>query len=318
MSELMDRLRTVVVTTVTHFDVDGSVNHQRGESHAAYLVDQGIDALTPCGNTGEFWSLSMAEAKENISSVARGAAKRATVIAGVGGSVPDAVDLAKHAERAGADAIMIHEPVHTYVHPAGVMTYYRRIIDAVGVGVVLYKRGPRLTNEIIAELADIDQVVAVKYAVNDLNSFANLVSRVGSRIVWICGTAERWAPFYHLAGAGGFTSGLANFAPRLALQLLQSLRANDPTSSMALRREMTPFEQIRDGWNGGNNIPAVKEAMEVLGWGPGVVREPLCPLQAEDRRSVDSVVAEWIERGLVAPANSNVAVAELHPVDQQQ
>lgn len=288
-----ESLKTVLVTTVTPFDASGAVRSDEIASHVEYLVANGMEAIIPCGNTGEFSSLSMDEAKLVTAATTRAVAGRAVVIAGVGGPTATAIELALSAQEAGAGAVMIHHPTHTYIDRRGLARYYERIIDAVGIGVVLYKRGPELEDGLIDMLAKHERVIGVKYAVNDLNGFANLVDSSTADVTWICGTAERWAPFYFIAGATAFSSGLANFAPRKALELFALLAASRFEEAMKTRAELVPFEEIRQEDYSAYNVSAVKSAMSLLGLCSPSVREPLLNLDGPAVTTVRGCVEAW-------------------------
>lgn len=292
-------LKTVLVTTVTPFDDQGSVRYDQLSAHCDYLLENGIEALIPCGNTGEFTSLSREEADKVTAVTVAAVAGRATVIAGVGGSTPVAIDHARAAEDAGADAVMVHHPNHTYIHRLGLLRYYERIIDAIGVSVVLYKRGPELADDVIATLVQDERVIGVKYAVNDVNEFANLVKSSDADVTWICGTAERWAPFFFLAGATSFSSGLGNFAPRKSMELFRLLEAGQYAKAMTARSDIVLFEELRQGNNSANNVSAVKAAMSLLGLCSDTVREPLLSLDDDGRVVVNECVEAWGTRPLL-------------------
>ncbi|MES1248321.1 MAG: dihydrodipicolinate synthase family protein [Actinomycetota bacterium] len=295
-------LKTVLVTTVTPFDDSGSIRYDQLSAHCEYLVENGAEALIPCGNTGEFTSLSLDEAERVTAATAAAVAGRAVVIGGVGGPTPVAVDLARAAEAAGADAVMVHHPMHTYIHRRGLLHYYERIIDAVDIGVVLYKRGPELTDDVIATLVQHERVIGVKYAVNDVNAFANLVASSQADVTWICGTAERWAPFFFVAGATSFSSGLANFAPQKSMELFRLLEARRYAEAMEVRNDIVLFEELRQGNFSANNVSAVKAAMSVLGLCSDTVREPLLGLDDEGLGLVNECVEAWGTRPLLETA----------------
>ena len=274
-------LKTVLVTTVTPFDDDGSIRYDQLSSHCDYLVENGAEALIPCGNTGEFSSLSLDEAERVTAATAAAVGDRAIVIGGVGGSTPMAVDLARAAEEAGAGAVMVHHPMHTYIHRRGLLSYYERIIDSVDIGVVLYKRGPELTDETIAALVEHERVIGVK---------------------WICGAAERWAPFFFLAGATSFSSGLGNFAPQKAMELFRLLESGRYAEAMEARNDIVRFEELRQGNHSANNVSAVKAALSVLGLCSDTVREPLLSLDDDGRVVVNECVDAWGTRPLLETA----------------
>jgi 4-hydroxy-tetrahydrodipicolinate synthase len=292
-SALVERLKGVFVTTVTPFDSNSRIDYDRIAANTEFLVDAGIRVLVPCGNTGEFTSLSLDEAERVTAATVDAARGRAAVIAGVGWSLPMAIELASHAADSGADGVMTHHPVHTYIDREGLRRYYDELIDALDIGLVLYKRGPELTDQLIAELVASDTVIGVKYAVNDLNAFANLVHDSGAHVAWLCGTAERWAPFFHLAGAAGFSSGLANFAPHESLALFDALSVGEWDRAMEIRARLTPFEEIRQGRFQGNNVPAVKEVMRMLGLCEPYVREPLLEPDQATASLARKAVAGW-------------------------
>jgi 4-hydroxy-tetrahydrodipicolinate synthase len=280
-------LHHVVVTTVTPFKPTGELDLSAIKQQVRHVIDGGVRVLIPCGNTGEFSSLSAAEARQVTAETVAAADPETTVIAGVGGPVVTAVELAVAAQADGASAIMIHPPAHTFVDRARVADYYRPIIDATNLGVVLYKRGENLTDQVIPDLLAHERVIGVKYGGNDMHSLAKLVDRVGyESCSWVCGTAERWAPYFWLAGARGFTSGLATFAPQEAVALWNALHAGDMLTAAGIRRRLTPFEDLREEKASANNVTAVKEAMQMIGLDSGHVRPPLAPLSDADRQRV--------------------------------
>lgn len=294
MATLINDLRTVLVTNVTPFEENGDVDHIQLASHSSFLVEQGVSVIAPCGNTGEFTSLSIDEAKAVTATVTEAVEHGdTTVIAGIGWSLPMAIELGQHAQEVGADGVLVHHPIHTYIDRNGLQSYYKQIIEALDIGVVLYKRGPELTDTLIRELVQDEQVVGVKYAVNDVNAFANLVQESSAAVTWMCGTAERWAPFFALGGAHAFSSGLANFAPEKALRLYEALAVGDYDKAMTLREALVEFEELRQLRHSGNNVPAVKYAMNLLGLCGPTVRDPLLDLDAEGAAAVRRIIEAW-------------------------
>ena len=155
MDELKDALRTVVAVTATPFEPSGALDEPALTRVVRRLVDGGITAVTPNGNTGEFYSLTPAELDRALE-VALAAAGTALVVPGVGHAAGVAVELARRAAELGAPAVMVHQPVHPYQSNAGWVDYHRRIADAVpGTGVVAYLRNPAITGAALAELAEI-------------------------------------------------------------------------------------------------------------------------------------------------------------------
>ena len=181
-----------------------------------YLLAQLLGVIVPCGNTGGFYALSVEEAQAVTRFVVERVGGRTTVLAGMSYDLGTAREMALAAQNADADAVMLHQPVHPYLMTEGLIRYYAGIARSVEIGVVLYARHEAIDREVLSRVADIENVLAIKYAINDLPRFAHLVQSVEGSVVWVCGTAEVWAPFFFAAGAEGFTSGLVNIAPELS------------------------------------------------------------------------------------------------------
>jgi 4-hydroxy-tetrahydrodipicolinate synthase len=215
------------------------------------------------------------------------------VMPGVGNSVTTAISMTKQAESLGAEAVMILYPQHVFSSEEGVVGYYRKILDATKISVALYKRGPLLTDAVLKDLLNHKNVVAVKYAFGRVVDFAYSVQALGKRVIWSCGTAERFAPFYWLAGAQGFTSGLGNFAPKVSQRMYDALKRNDYAEAMKVQAMITPFENLREGKGTANNVPVVKAVMDHLGLVGGDCRPPIQLLSVAERKAAVDAVSTW-------------------------
>lgn len=228
LTPLKAALADVVAIPVTPFAGDGTIDTEAHRALLRRLLDGGVRIVTPNGNTGEFYALTPEERRTVTELTIDEAGGRATVLVGVGHDVPTAVAAAEHARDAGAEMVMVHQPVHPYVSQDGWIDYHRAIAEAVpGLGVVPYIRNPHLDGGCLAVLADsCPNVIGVKYAVPDAARFAAFARDAGlERFVWVAGLAELYAPAYFSAGATGFTSGLVNVAPGVSLAMLEALRA---------------------------------------------------------------------------------------------
>lgn len=297
LEDVRQALRSVVMITVTPFDGAGQVDGPGYRSVLRRTLDAGIDVVTPNGNTSEFYSLTAVERDQALVLTVEEAADRALVVAGVGYDVQTAVESARTARTAGAGAVMIHQPVHPYLSAEGWVDYHRAVADAVPeLGVVCYLRSPHIPAGALAELARVaPNFVGVKYAVPDPVAFGQAVHVVedavgAGRLVWICGLAETWAPFFWPVGAEGFTSGLANVTPELSLKLLAALRA-DRGAARDLWRLLKPFEDLRAANGSADNVSVVKEALAQLDLCGRTVRPPISELSTAGRTEV----AAWLK-----------------------
>jgi 4-hydroxy-tetrahydrodipicolinate synthase len=293
---LVERLATAVVIPVTPFAEDGSVDVGCYRKLVTRLLDGGVTAVTPNGNTGEFYTLTPQERQLVLETCTAAAAGRAVVVAGVGFDVQTAAAEARAARDAGAPAIMIHQPVHPYLSPAGWVDYNAAVASAVPeLGVLPYLKSRAITGAHIAELTDrAPNVIGLKYSVDDPVHFAAVRADAGgARLLWIAGLAEPYAPSYWQAGARGFTSGLANVAPGVALDLLAALRAGDGVEEAWLR--VRRFEELRARGGAADNVAVVKEALHQRGLCRRDVRPPGHVLGLDAAAEVAAAIAGWPE-----------------------
>jgi 4-hydroxy-tetrahydrodipicolinate synthase len=290
-----EMLRGFSVTTVTPFSNDLSQVDVDGIStNIEYLRKNDVPLIIPNGNTGEFYSLSEDEWKLVLVSTLEAAGEGATIMPGVGHSIKTAVFQLDTARELGIPAVMVMYPQHVFASEEGLFGYYRTILDAAkGLSVVLYKKGPLLTDDLLHNLLVHSNFVGVKYAFGRIVDFARTVQRLGNGVVWSCGSAERFAPFYFLAGAEAFTSGLCNFAPQITKRMFDALKKRDFTEAMQIQKMVAPFEDLREGRGSANNVPIVKAAMDHTGLRGGQCRFPIHSLSNREKLAAISVISEW-------------------------
>ena len=294
---LRSTLATAVAVPVVPFHADGRPDWGTYAALTGRLIDGGITVITPNGNTGEFYALTQAEARQATETAAAASRGRAELLAGVGHDIATAVEAAGHARDHGARMIMIHQPVHPYVSRAGWIDYHAAIASSVlDLGVVLYLRNERITGADIAALADrAPNVIGVKYGVRDASTFAAVARDAGiDRFTWLAGAAELTAPAYWACGAHGFTSGLANVTPALPLAMLDALRGNDFGAAMKLWEKARRFEELRAADASADNVSVVKEALAQLGLCRADVRPPSRPLPDDIKREISGILRSWV------------------------
>jgi 4-hydroxy-tetrahydrodipicolinate synthase len=295
-STLRRALATAVVVPVTPYQADGAADWDTYAALITRLIDGGISVITPNGNTGEFYALSPAEARQALETAAKVASGRAEVLAGVGHDIATAIEAARHAQDHGARMVMIHQPVHPYVSAEGWIDYHAAIADAVpDLGVVLYIRDERRTGHQIAQLVERSpNVIGVKYGVRDATKFAAVAHDAGpGRLAWLAGAAELTAPAFWAVGARGFTSGLANVSPALALAMLRALRENDFVAAMQVWESARRFEELRLADGSADNVSVVKEALAQLDLCRADVRPPSRALPRHIKQEIAGILASW-------------------------
>src|SRR5437763_1867490 len=209
----------------------------------------------------------------------------------IGLGLPHALQIGRGAAEVGADALLVMPPVHPYLCDAGLRDYFRALMDAIPLPFLAYKKGPFPSDELLGELAGTGRLVGVKYAVNDVDALARFVQTYGRRLGVYCGTAERFAPFFHLAGASGYTTGAGNLCPRLSLALYRALAEAKYAAAMEKLRILRPIEDYRARAGDSYNISMLKAALRLTGRDFGPPRPPQRRLNAAEEAEIRALIA---------------------------
>ena len=279
---------------VTPFDADDRLAPDRLRPIVDRAIQAGVHVLVANGNTSEYYGLEGDEAIAMVHAVAGQAAGRVPVLGGVGRSINEACRLARESARAGAAALMVHQPPDPFVAPRGIVEYVRRVADAGdGLPVVLYLRNEAIGLDAIEALCRLPTVIGVKWASPTPIVLAEAMHRTaGLDIAWVGGLAETWAPPFYAVGARGFTSGLINVLPGLSMAIHAALAQGDYAGAMARIRAVWPFETLRAQERNGANVTVVKAALQRMGLDCGATRPPSAwPLDAPSQATLDTLLA---------------------------
>lgn len=303
----LDRLRHALTgisgILATPFDSDDELDMPRLKPVIDRAVNAGVHILVSNGNTGEFYALTTDEAERAVTAAAQQIAGRVPLLAGIGRSIKDACRLAATSAKAGADALMIHQPPDPFVAPRGIEDYIKRVHDASGgLPMVLYLRNDAIGLKAIQSICALDGVVGVKWATPNPMKLAEAIRATDPAIVWVGGLAETWAPPLYAVGARGFTSGLINVWPEHSVAIHAALDKGDYVTADALIQRMSAFEEVRAEEMNGTNVTGVKAALAMLGNDCGHARPPaawpLTPAQSariekllRDEKLIDSKAA---------------------------
>jgi 4-hydroxy-tetrahydrodipicolinate synthase len=275
----------------TPFDHAGCIDAVAFERLCDLQLANGATALIVCGTTGEAPTLSPQEHKNLIRTAVARSRGRIPVIAGAGANATaHAIDLAKDAEAAGADAILSVVPYYNKPTQAGLYAHFRAIAESTGLPVILYDVPSRtacgLADETVARLAELPRVIGLKDAAGDASRPARLRSLVGTDFRLLCGEDALALPYF-AQGGDGCISVTSNVAPGLCRKVYlawahgQSVRAQRLAQAVAqltaaLFRESNP-------------VP-VKHALALLGLMSPAVRLPLVELSNQHRTELGEVL----------------------------
>ncbi|MFC6825168.1 dihydrodipicolinate synthase family protein [Halopelagius fulvigenes] len=294
-SGVRQHLRGVAAGLLTPFDDELRVEHAKLEANANSLYDSGIRTFLASANISEYHSLSQTERREVTETAVNALPSDACVLAGVGGSTPDAQELIRAYDRVGVDAMMVMPPDHSYIHERGLIRYYEKLDEATDTPLVPYVKGFDPSVRYLRNLADIDGVVGVKYAIEDAVKLGAASSSSPDDVVWVDGLAEPFAVSFWNEGIEGFSAGVSNFRPEVGLALYDALAAEDWERARRIRNISLPYQNFRDeaGQNntieGAISVSAVKKGLELAGLHGGEVRDPIEPLSAEDEQRAEEL-----------------------------
>ncbi|MCD2511408.1 dihydrodipicolinate synthase family protein [Comamonas endophytica] len=281
---------------VTPFDAQDAICSAPLQPVVDRAVGAGVHVLVANGNTSEFYGLQAHEAERMVHVAAECVAGRVPLLGGVGRSVHEARALAKASARAGAAALMVHQPPDPFVAPRGVVKYVQQIAEAAdGLPLVLYLRNENIGLATIEALCRIPEVIGVKWASPTPLVLAEMIRRTADRdLAWVGGLAEVWAPPLYAVGARGFTSGLINVFPERSVAIHSALERSDYAQAMRLIGEMLPFEELRAQENNGANVTVVKAALQWMGNDCGATRAPSAwPLSGTQQQQLEALLSGW-------------------------
>lgn len=251
----------------------------------------GVEAIVPCGTTGESPTLSHEEHDRVVAFVVKAAAGRVPVIAGTGSNAtPEAVRLTKHARDAGADGVLVVSPYYNRPSQRMLVEHFRAVASATDLPVILYnipgRTGVNLEPETIARMRrELPTVAAIKEAAGSAEQVAKI--RQACDIPILSGDDGLTVPFMSL-GAVGVVSVASNVAPRQVGDCVRAALRGDFASALAAHDRLVPL--YRALFREPNPVP-VKAALRMMGKCGDGVRAPLMTALPETVGEVRSALA---------------------------
>lgn len=276
-------LGRVLTAMVTPFNNDGSLDLGGALELARWLTREGWnDGLVLNGTTGESATTSDSEKTALVKTVAEGLGGKAKVIAGVGsGDTKHSVELAKAAEAAGADGLLVVTPYYLRPSQAGVLHHFQTIADSTSLPVMLYdipkRTGTAIEPATLKAASEHERIVAVKDAKGNLESSAWVMR--DTPLVYYSGEDALNLPLLSI-GARGFVSVVGHLAANLLRRMLDAFEAGDVKQALELHRRLLPVSR---GIFRAPGAASAKAALAALGLPAGPMRSPLLDLDADQR-----------------------------------
>ncbi|MGW5416546.1 5-dehydro-4-deoxyglucarate dehydratase [Actinomadura geliboluensis] len=279
---------------VTHFRGDLSFDEPAYRDNIGRLAGYGVAGLFAAGGTGEFFSLAPGEVGAVVRAAVAEAPDGLPVIAPAGYGTAAAAAMAREAEEAGADGVLLFPPYLTEASQEGLIAHVRAVCAATRLGVTLYSRANAVYQDAtVAALAEAcPNLVGFKDGVGDLELMTRIRSRLGDRLVYIGGlpTAETFALPYLEMGVTTYSSAVFNFIPEFALAFYAAVRGRDRDEVARLLAEFVlPYCDIRNRRKG-YAVSIIKAGMRITGRPAGPVRPPLTDLTDEETAELAELV----------------------------
>ncbi len=276
-----------MVALITPMRADGSVDEKAFQELVAWQIAEGTEGLIPVGTTGESPTLSHEEHKRVVEICIDVAGGRVPVIAGTGSnSTAEAIDLTRHAKKAGADAALVVTPYYNKPTQEGLYLHYKAIADAVDLPVIIYNIPGRsvidMSVETMGRLAKHPNIVGVKDATANLTRPLHTTRACGADFSQLSGEDHTVLAFM-ASGGHGCISVSANVAPRLCADMHQAWRAGRVQEAIAIQDRLVP---LHDAMFCETSPGPVKYAASLLGKTSEHCRLPLAPVSDANKARV--------------------------------
>ena len=282
------------VAMVTPFR-NGKVDEAKLRELVEFHITHGTDGLIPCGTTGESPSLSHDEHRRVVELVIEAARGRIRVVAGTGSnSTAEAIDMTKHAERAGATGALVVNPYYNKPTQEGLYRHFRAVAESVAIPILLYNIQSRTainveTDTMARLVRDAKNIVGVKEASGSLDQMSQVIAACGPDFSVLSGDDNITLPLLAIGGSG-VVSVIANIVPRETADLVHAALEGDWKRARDLHYRLFPL--ARAAFLETNPIP-IKEAMALAGMLEPEFRLPMCRMSDANREKLRTILKPY-------------------------
>lgn len=291
---------------VTHFDARGEFDEGPFRAHCAWMLEHELSGLFAAGGTGEFFSLTPAEVGAVVRAAVVERKAGVPVIAGCGYGTAIATGIARDAEAAGADGVLLLPPYLVNSTQEGLAAHIEAVCRSTALGVIVYNRDNAVVNDdTLAGLCERNaNLVGYKDGIGDIELMTRIYARMGDRLTYIGGlpTAETFAVPYLTMGVTTYSSAIFNFLPEWALAFYRAVRADDRAEVLKqLKDFVLPYITLRNR-SRGYAVSIVKAGCRLIGRDAGTVRSPLTDLTEPEHAELRALIERVSPKALAAAA----------------
>jgi 4-hydroxy-tetrahydrodipicolinate synthase len=289
----MMELKGVFPAITTPFEKDQSLDLEGFRKLIDIVIDDGVHGIVVNGCTGESWTFNDEERALLFETSVEQTNGRVPVVAGCGAICSrDAVASVRQAEKAGCDAVMIQPPWYVLISLDEVFQYFQEILDAIDMPVMIYniprRTGINLSVDLMDRLADDPKVVALKESSKDWLVLSAMIRQVKDRINVFAGYANLLGLAALSEGAVGYVDSSTPVLGKRSLDFYQAATSGNLETARRLQANMA---KLNAGFFGVGTFPAgIKIALDMLGRPGGWPRDPIKPLNTEQRGIIREVL----------------------------
>jgi len=257
---------------------DGDVDEAAFRAFVNWQIESGTHGLVPVGTTGESPTLSHAEHKHVVEICIAEAKGRVPVLAGAGSNnTREAIELAVHAEKAGADGVLVVTPYYNKPNQEGLYQHFKAVNDAIGIPIIIYNIPPRsvvdMSVDTMARLYELKNIVGVKDATGNVARISLQRAAMGPDFIQLSGE-DMTALAVMVHGGHGCISVVSNVAPRLCADLQEQCLAGDFATALKTQDRLIPLHAAVFTEAG---VTGAKYGLSLLGHMRNEMRLPLVP-----------------------------------------
>ncbi len=279
-----------IVALVTPFK-NNVLDQEKYASLIQHHISNGTKGVVPAGTTGESPTLNHDEHKQVIEIAVKECAGKIPVIAGTGSnSTSEAVELSKHAEKSGADGLLIVTPYYNKPTQEGLYQHYKKINDSIGIPIIIYNIPPRsvidMTVDTMARLFELKNIAGVKDATADLNRVDQQLKKMGPEFIQLSGE-DGTALEFNMRGGVGCISVSANVAAKLCSEFQEACLSKNNIKAKEINEKLMPLHKslfIE------SNPSPVKYAASLLNLCSDEVRLPLVKVTEKTKKEVEKAL----------------------------
>lgn len=291
----MKKLDGAFAVLPTPFNKEEEINFEGLAQNIEWDIENGIHGVLPLGSTGEFTTLSEEEKREVAEFVVDKVDGRVPVCIGTSAdNTTKAIKNAKHAQKIGADGVLILPPYYFNPLQEEIIHHFKLINDAVDIPVMLYNNpgvsGVDMQLETVLTLAEEDNIKYIKESTGDITRLREIERNQESKITTFCGCDELALESFFF-GARGWVSVVANAFPKLASDLFEAAaNEKDYEKAKEIYNKLLPF--CIELESSGKLVQVVKYIMDKRGVCGGNSRAPKLPLTDDHKAKIDKMLKE--------------------------